>query len=89
MKRTLQKIVFTTYHHDEDGNVVGGPHANVFGKTDDITGCVDNIWGCVDGLTGRVDNIRGCVTGMAGNLDLCEITEEERERGVDINDLIV
>ena len=64
-------------------------HANVFGKTDDITGCVDNIWGCVDGLTGRVDNIRGCVTGMAGNLDLCEITEEERERGVDINDLIV
>ena len=51
MKRTLQKIVFTTYHHDEDGNVVGGPHANVFGKTDDITGCVDNIWGCVDGLS--------------------------------------
>ena len=39
-------------------------------------------------LTGDVDGLRGDVTGLRGDVDSCEITKEEREKGINIEDLI-
>ena len=44
-------------------------------------GDVSNIRGDVSGIYGNVSNIRG-------NLDECELTDEDRARGIDISQLI-
>ena len=36
-----------------------------------------------------MDNVlKGDCSGLRGNLDECELTEEDRQRGVDIRDLV-
>jgi hypothetical protein len=35
-----------------------------------------------------VTGINGCVTGIRGNLDECEMTSEDRNKNININDLI-
>jgi len=39
------------------------------------------------GLSGNISGIRGCVDNIIGNLNDCNITEKEREKGIDIKDL--
>jgi hypothetical protein len=46
------------------------------------------IEGVHENISGNVNDIRGDVSGISGNLDDCEITDEEREKGININDLI-
>ena len=46
------------------------------------------ISGDVSGISGNVSGIRGDVSGIWGNLDECELTDEEREQGVQIEDLL-
>ena len=58
------------------------------GDVDGLRGDVDGLTGDVDGLTGDVDGLRGDVTGLRGDVDSCEITKEEREKGINIEDLI-
>ena len=53
-----------------------------FGAPDGLTGCVDDIYGCVDGLT-------GCVTGIYGCVDDCDISAEDREKGINISSLVM
>ena len=44
--------------------------------------------GNVSGLRGNVSWLRGNVSGLSGNTDDCELTEEDRESGLDISDLV-
>ena len=50
----------------------------------------DATWlrGDVSGLTGDVSGLTGNVTGLTGDVDACELTDEDRARGVNIQDLI-
>ena len=41
----------------------------------------EKIFGCLSGLWGNV-------SGLRGDVDDCKITDEERENGVDIKELI-
>ena len=54
---------------------------NLTKKENTITGNHAGIWG---DLTG----IRGDLTGITGNLDSCEITAEDRKKGINISELI-
>jgi len=47
-----------------------------------------DIRGDLSGITGNLYGITGNLSGIRGNLDECEITDEERERGIDISELI-
>jgi hypothetical protein len=47
------------------------------------------IAGVPASTTGNVSGLRGDVTGMSGDIDDCEITESDREAGVDIQLLFV
>ena len=64
--------------------------SNVFitGNKSNIYGNAINITGNVSEITGNVTGLRGDVSGIRGNVDDCELTEEDRKNGIDINDLI-
>lgn len=47
-----------------------------------------NITGMHSGIRGDLSGIRGDLTGIRGDLDTCEITDEEREKGINITELI-
>ena len=53
-----------------------------------IRGIANYLYGDVSGLSGDVSGLYGIATNMSGNIDDCELTDEERKNGVDINDLI-
>ena len=50
----------------------------------------NEIWYYENGkkIIGIHDNIHGYVSEIEGNLDNCEITNEERSKGINIEDLI-
>ena len=54
-----------------------------------ISGTISEcLFGNVSGLFGNVSNISGDCTNVKGNLDECELTEDERKKGVYIKDLV-
>ena len=53
-----------------------------------IDGVHDNITGDTSNISGDVSNISGDVSYISGDLDDCDITEEEREKGINVKDLV-
>lgn len=47
-----------------------------------------NLTGDLSKIYGDANGISGDVTGLYGDLDECEITAEDRERGIDIGELV-
>jgi hypothetical protein len=39
-------------------------------------------------MTGNIDSLTGNVTGLRGNIDGCELTDEDRENGIDVRELV-
>jgi hypothetical protein len=54
------------------------------GLTDDYSG----LRGDCSGLRGDCTGLYGDCTGLRGDLDKCEITAEDRKKGIDIQELI-
>ena len=50
---------------------------------------LSGITGNLSGITGNLSGITGDLTGITGNIDDCEITQEERDKGINIYDLIL
>ena len=48
----------------------------------------ERIEGVPKDITGNLSGVRGNLSGILGNLDDCDITDEEREKGISINELI-
>jgi hypothetical protein len=80
MKKLLKKIENKLYHF-EDG-------IKVEGKNKDLFGDCSNLFGDCSGLFGDCSNLFGDCSGLFGNLDECEISDEERKKGIDIKELI-
>ena len=87
MIKNLVKIEFKIYHI-VDGVKIEGAHNRITGNVSDIRGNVSGITGNVSDIRGDVSGIRGDVSGIWGNIDRCEISEEDRKKGVNISDLI-
>ena len=87
MLKNLVKIEFKIYHI-VNGVRIDGAHNSIWGDVSGIEGDVSGIEGNVSGIEGDVSGIRGNVSGIEGNVASCEITEEERKRGIDIKELI-
>ena len=91
----LKKLKIVTLYHYIDGERVGGAHGditgNLSGVTGEITGVTGNLSGIrghLSGITGNLTGIRGDLSGIRGNLDECGITEHDRLRGVEVEDLV-
>ena len=48
----------------------------------------EKIIGIPSGLRGNVSGLRGDVSGLRGDVNNCRITKREREKGVNIADLV-
>ena len=99
MKAMLKSAsnIKTGMHDGISGDVSGiyGDVSNISGNVSGIYGDVSNISGNVGGIRGNVsaiyDNVSGIygdVSNISGNLDECELTDEDRARGIDISQLI-
>lgn len=95
MKANLIKVNCSLWHV-VGGIRVEGVHKNIRGDISGIKGDVSNIRGNVSSIRGDVSSIsgnmsgiRGDVSGIRGDVDLCELTEVDRYRGVSITKLIV
>lgn len=49
----------------------------------------EKIIGIHSNISGNLSGISGDVSGIRGDVDLCEITEEERQKGIKIEDLVL
>ena len=58
------------------------------GDVSGLRGDVSGLAGDVSGLAGDVSGLRGNVSGLWGNVDTCDLSAEDRTRGVDIADLV-
>lgn len=67
---------------------ITGMHDYLWGNLDDIRGDVSGIRGDISDLSGDVTGLKGDVSNLFGNLDDCEITQEQRDAGVYVEDLI-
>jgi len=62
----------------------------------ELRGYVSELWGCINSrlrgdiseLWGNISGLWGDCTDIYGKIDECELTEEEREKTVDIQELI-
>ena len=75
MKKTLKRIGLENQYHIVNGNRHEGVHKNIKGN--------------VSCIRGDVTGIRGDVTGILGDVDNCELTENDRAKGIDIATLCV
>jgi hypothetical protein len=62
--------------------------AELTGMHDGIRGDVTGIRGGVTDIRGDVSGLYGDVTGIRGDLDACELTDEDRDCGIDLHRLI-
>ena len=94
MLRVLSRVKAEVYYYT-NGNKIVGTHTDIYGNVSGIYGNVSGIYGDVSGIYGDVSGIRGNVSGIYGNVsgiygnvDEAKISDEEREEGIDIADLI-
>lgn len=80
MKEALRQIC--KIWHYEGGLYRSGPH-------DRLRGDMSRLYGDVSGIEGDATGVFGTCTGIGGNLDQCELTDEDRKKGVFIGDLVV
>ena len=69
-------------------DITGSISSNVHGSLTGVSGSLDGVSGSLDGVSGSLTGVHGCLDGVSGNIDDCEITDTERENGINIDDLI-
>ena len=80
MKKQLKRTKIEVYYYKDDKKIIGA-HENIRGDISGIKGDISRIRGDVSGISGNVSEV-------SGDIDLCEITKEDRQKGINIDDLI-
>ena len=80
MKKALKKEAEA--FHFVNGKKIYGFHSDV---CNDLTG----VRGDLTGVRGNLTGVWGDLTGVWGDLDECEISDSDRKKGVNIEDLIL
>ena len=94
MKKTLTRTTDETYYYEDHVRIEGVPKgitgnlSGVRGNLSGVTGNLSGVRGDLSDITGNLSDINGNLSGVTGNLDDCDITKEEREKGISINELI-
>ena len=89
MKKALERIKNELYYYKNNEKIIGIPS----GLRGDVSGLTGNVSGLlrgnVSGLIGDVSGLIGDVSGLlTGDVNNCRITKREREKGVNIADLV-
>jgi hypothetical protein len=89
MKRILKKtsLESSLVFFDENGRV--SDRGNLRGDVSNLRGDVSYyLSGDVSNLRGDVSGLSGDVSGLGGDVDDAEISDRDREKGINISDLI-
>ena len=72
------------------GNLTGisGDLTGICGDLTGIRGNLIDIRGDLTGIRGNLTGIRGDLTGISGDLDDCDISDADRKKGINIDDLL-
>ena len=70
------------------GGLYGDISSGLTGNLGGLYGNISELTGDLSELTGDLSGLSGNCTNIVGDLNDCKLTEEDREKGVDIRDLI-
>jgi len=87
MKKELTRTTNNLYYYKGEVRV-DGKNPDMYRDCTDLIGDCTDLSGDCSGLSGNCSGLYGDCTGLRGDLDDCEITDEDREKGVDIKELI-
>ena len=88
MKKLLKKENKEIYYYKNDIKIIIDRN-NISTYPSELSGNISSgLYGNISRLYGNISGIYGNISGISGNIDNCEITDEERKKGIDINDLI-
>ena len=101
MLKKLQRKSSTIFHFvdgkriegappDVCGNLSGvsGDLSGVRGNLSGVSGDLTDVSGSLSGVSGNLSGVSGNLSGVSGDLDECKISDDDREKGIDIEDLI-
>ncbi len=95
MKAVLAKIKVELYYYEKGQRKEGVPSGLsgdvspfLRGDVSGLRGDVSGLRGDVSGLSGDVSGLSGDVSGLSGDVDDAGITEDERNKGIRVNDLV-
>jgi hypothetical protein len=86
MKKELIRIK-DELHHAIDGKIIDGKNNNMIGDCTGLRGDCTELRGNCTGLSGDCTGLSGDCTGLSGDLNDCDISKEERKKGINIKDL--
>ena len=84
MKKALKKIIRVA-------GVLSGMHDRIFGDiSGDLYGDISGLSGNISSsLSGNISGLSGDISGLSGNIYECDISDDERDAGIDVSELIV
>ena len=88
MIKGLKRESASELYHFHNGKKVLGKNELMLGNCTGLSGDCTGLSGDLSGLWGNCTGLWGSCTGLSGNLDLCEITDLDRQSRINIRDLI-
>ena len=94
MKKALSRVTTKLYHYKGDIKVDGtngemiGDCTRLNGNCTGLSGDCTGLSGDCSGLYGNCTRLNGNCTGLRGDLYECDITDEDRKKGIDIAVLV-
>ena len=93
MKKDLKKYVGTFYF--VDGRKKFGAPSWVYGDLSEVRGDLSGVYGDLSGVRGDLSGVYGDLSGVYGDLsgvygdlDDCDLSDDDRKKGVTIKELI-
>ena len=76
------------YYFDDKGNkkIIDREKKETY--PNGLSGDISGLYGNISELSGNISGLSGNCTNISGDLDECELTEDDRKKGVDIRELI-
>ena len=87
MKKALTKAEKNLYYY-EMGTKKEGQNRKMYGDCTGLRGDCTGLRGDCTGLEGDCTGLRGNCSGLIGDFENCEITEDDKKKGINISDLI-
>ena len=94
MKKALSRVTTKLYHYKGDIKVDGtnsemiGNCTGLYGDCTSLRGNCTGLSGDCTRLSGDCSGLRGDCTRLYGDLYECDITDEDRKKGIDIAELV-
>ena len=87
MKKALKRNVSIIYYQ-KGSSRVDGHNPGMSGDCSRLRGDCSELIGDCSGLRGDCSGLRGDCSELRGDLDECDLTDDDRRRGIIIADLV-